>query len=414
MAVIANAWGGIRKLRFGGSDWSAGILLLIGLGGAAIIAFAVNLPFVEQGRAKAVIGGLLLAIACLLVGALLGFLFGIPRSLQEQAGTADAAAATGSSSTATPAAAPAAPAAVRPQIRYGANTNLEQISDWLTKILVGVGLTQLANVPGYLKDLGGYFGLLFGDPNVGPQIALALILAFTTGGFLFGYLWTRLFLATELTRADFTAMAERFERLEEAHEQQGQIDAKALSLTNQYFDPATGPSKVSIEELQSAIGKASPAVKVQIFYQAQRLRAETWAAHDKKHLMERTIPVFEALVASDTEEQFHRNFAQLGYALKDKRIPDYAAAEKYLSKAIQVRGPAREGGFEIYEFNRAYCRMKLDKNFEQDKPSTEDIRKPVIADLSEARRAFKDLHGDADIMKWLAINGLKLNDLKPA
>jgi len=36
---------------------------------------------------------------------------------------------------------------------YSGNTNLEQISDWLTKILVGVGLTQLREIPGQVQRL---------------------------------------------------------------------------------------------------------------------------------------------------------------------------------------------------------------------------------------------------------------------
>ncbi len=33
------------------------------------------------------------------------------------------------------------------KVNYRSNTNLEQISDWLTKILVGVGLTQQTFFP---------------------------------------------------------------------------------------------------------------------------------------------------------------------------------------------------------------------------------------------------------------------------
>jgi hypothetical protein len=68
---------------------------------------------------------LMLAGAALLVGGTLGFLFGVPRTLTGERlpdATLNGARA-------------AAPG-------YGANTNLEQISDWLTKILVGIGVAQ--------------------------------------------------------------------------------------------------------------------------------------------------------------------------------------------------------------------------------------------------------------------------------
>ena len=412
MTSVSETLGMFRKFRLGGSDWSVALMILIALGAGAIVAFAMDIPFVAPDKAPALVGGILLAIACLLLGALLGFLFGIPRSLQEQAAAAEPSTPVTSQPGATAGAvALQSAAAGRPQMRYGANTNLEQISDWLTKILVGVGLTQLANLPGYLQRVATYFGPLFGNGGTGPQFALAAILAFTAGGFLFSYLWTRLFLATELTKADLTSMTERVAKLEVAQQEQAQIDATALSLTNQYLDPVN-PPKVPIESFRSAIENASPAVKVQIFYQAQRLRSETWASHDKKPLMERTIPIFEALVASDQEGRFHRNFAQLGYALKDRRNPDYAAAEKHLSKAIEVRGPWREYGYTIYEFNRALCRIKMDGNFQQGKASTDDARKAIVADLSVARNMTGGLPDEPDVKKWIELNGVQSSELK--
>src|SRR5690349_18031210 len=68
---------------------------------------------------------LLVAGAAFLGGALLGFLFGIPRLLANDAAAPPAPAVGGASE----------PPARSP---YAPNTNLEQISDWLTKILVGV------------------------------------------------------------------------------------------------------------------------------------------------------------------------------------------------------------------------------------------------------------------------------------
>jgi tetratricopeptide (TPR) repeat protein len=104
----------------------------------------------------------------LAVGALTGFLFGIPRTLQRE----DSQQATNGRS-------------------QKVNTNLEQISDWLTKILVGVGLTQLQRLPESLWRLGNAFPL-----GESPALGLALLLNFLIGGFFGGYLLTRLFLTT--------------------------------------------------------------------------------------------------------------------------------------------------------------------------------------------------------------------------
>jgi tetratricopeptide (TPR) repeat protein len=96
------------------------------------------------------------------------------------------------------------------------NTSLEQISDWLTKILVGVGLTQLATIPGRLWALGQNFAVAGSTP-----IALTIILNHAVVGFFAGYLMTRLFLAGAFREADaleetnWTAKAQRAEVLTE-------------------------------------------------------------------------------------------------------------------------------------------------------------------------------------------------------
>ena len=65
------------------------------------------------------------------------------------------------------------------------NTNLEQISDWLTKILVGVGLTQLNNLQPSLRAVARFLGPAFGAPPGGEVFGLALALYFAAAGFLF-------------------------------------------------------------------------------------------------------------------------------------------------------------------------------------------------------------------------------------
>jgi hypothetical protein len=72
------------------------------------------------------------------------------------------------------------------------NTNLEDVSDWLTKTLVGVGLTQLYYVPHYLwqsADKLNKAGFMW-DAH-GQLLALALFLYFAPGGFWLGYIGTR-------------------------------------------------------------------------------------------------------------------------------------------------------------------------------------------------------------------------------
>jgi len=136
--------------------------------------------------------GLLIASASFLLGALLGFIFAIPRALQGQR-LADQSSSDKKSDTATSA---------RPELEYQVNTNLEQISDWLTKIIVGIGLVQLGRVPEYARRLGDYFSNCLGHAACSPAIAVTLILAFLVFGFLAGYLVTRLYVTGALKRAE--------------------------------------------------------------------------------------------------------------------------------------------------------------------------------------------------------------------
>ena len=137
--------------------------------------------------------GTLIAVAFGSLGSLVGFLFGIPRTLQSTAVPPSSSSqdATDQQS-----------AKLEDAYRQAVNTNLEQISDWLTKILVGVGLTQLQNIPRKLMGLAGYFQLGLGG---NAPITLAIVLNAMVFGFFAGYLLTRLFLARAFSGADRAA-----------------------------------------------------------------------------------------------------------------------------------------------------------------------------------------------------------------
>src|SRR5215212_11890898 len=70
--------------------------------------------------------GILVSGASAAFGGLLGFLFGIPRTLQQEGSSWSAVGSDGDSND----------EKRSPDTDYRPNTNLEQISDWLTKILV--------------------------------------------------------------------------------------------------------------------------------------------------------------------------------------------------------------------------------------------------------------------------------------
>src|SRR6185503_1210276 len=85
---------------------------------------------------------------CLAVA--IGFLFAIPKVLQgPSAPPTPVPAVPGGGGAPTPAAPPPAP----PGYSQRVNTNLEEISDWLTKIIVGVTLVELKQLPPPLYTL---------------------------------------------------------------------------------------------------------------------------------------------------------------------------------------------------------------------------------------------------------------------
>lgn len=158
---------------------------------------------------------LLLATASASVGILFGFLFGIPRSLQDGPATGQTADSTTS---------------ISRQTRLRVNTNLEQISDWLTKILVGVGLTNLKEIGPRLWRLAGSVAPAIGGS---APVALAVVVNFTIWGFFVGYLLTRLFLASAFSIADDAA-----ERLSSQEEKAFDLTQKRAytSAANQYLN----------------------------------------------------------------------------------------------------------------------------------------------------------------------------------
>jgi CheY-like chemotaxis protein len=160
------------------------------------IAIATGLSFLLLQGVGLRIMAILWALAVMACGALIGFLFGIPRVLQ----TADPVSAIPETGEKQP-----TPNINRPIYRMQVNTNLEQISDWLTKIIVGFGLIELRNVPEHLNKVTLFIANGLGSPPQAQVLAIALVLYFFVVGFLGGYLMTRIYLAQAFSRADWGA-----------------------------------------------------------------------------------------------------------------------------------------------------------------------------------------------------------------
>lgn len=138
------------------------------------------------------------ALASATVGGAFGFLFGIPKILQSDRLPDESASS--------------AVIGYRQQV----NTNLTEISDWLTKIIVGLSLINLAKFPPYLTAMAQTLAASIDAAAPEPHMAFAyaLIVCFCVLGFLFGYLYTRLYLQGAFSRADQEAASSTEKEME--------------------------------------------------------------------------------------------------------------------------------------------------------------------------------------------------------
>ena len=127
---------------------------------------------------------LLVAAAAGSCGSLLGFIFGIPRTLDPagRAAVADAAAQGGP--------------ADRTNAALSANTNLERVSDWLTTLLIGATLVQLGSIVHWVRRA---MEILSDQHHANSSVLILLAIYYFGLGFLGIYLITRLYLTSALT-----------------------------------------------------------------------------------------------------------------------------------------------------------------------------------------------------------------------
>lgn len=339
---------------------------------------------------------ILVASGAWVVGALLGFIFAVPQSSGAVPGSLANSDAT-------------AP------LIYHSNANLEQISDWLTKILVGVSLVEVTKIVAEIGKLVAFLAPALGNRPSSSAFALALLVVYSVSGFMAIYLVTRVFLTVLFARTEQSlnireAVQEAVsgavpQAVQETQQEQDASDAHALGLALRQLDPEPGVTSPSQDDLNTAVGQASQSMRIQIFQLARAQRSACWNDSSLRPKVELTIPVFRALIAADSEERFHRNHAQLGYALKDKLQPDYAEAEKELSRAIAIRDRHEQKGFLLYEFARAVCRIKLG-----------EPRERIVADLSMAAkstylRQWLERGKDSDLAAWMKADGLTVQGL---
>ncbi len=200
-----------NHIRWNDLSKTAASLLVFGFVGLAALLLAC------PGRRGIAI---LVALAAVAVGGCLGFLFAVPR-VSQSSSRADNTPDSRSSA-----------------YEMHINTNLEQISDWLTKIIVGIGLSQLWNIPSFVTRISLFLAPAFSsDASQSMVISAAALVYFTSLGNLSGYLLTRIYLSGVFRRADARVVSGLLVSDTEIREQQTRLLA---DLQGQVIDLRSG------------------------------------------------------------------------------------------------------------------------------------------------------------------------------
>jgi len=161
---------------------------------------------------------------------------------------------------------------------------------------------------------------------------------------------------------------------EKAESQAKELEEKTYirNLVNQQIQEGLNQSELS--EMQEKLEGASDDVKKIVFNLAHDARSLGRRTLTFKDRVNRTIPIFEALVASDNNNASYN--AELGYAYISSQPADLDKAISYLDRAIELRvpGASTERDSWKYEMNRAIARIGLGNS-----QSRDDILKDLFA-----------------------------------
>lgn len=324
--------------------------------------------------------GLLISAAATVVGGIFGFLFGIPKTFQ------------------TLGANPNKLKADSPQIdqqsdipaEFKANTNLEDVSDWLTKILVGVSLTQVNDLGHKLEILANAISPGFTTSTAPKVLAFGILSFFPIIGFLFGWLWTRLYLPTAMRRTEIKDLSAKV-AYNTTQINKITHDEAVENLVRAWLYPAKGaplPGEIEKDKFRRQIGSASGPMLGKLFHITREIRKATYRSgtSEAKQRSERAVTVFEALIIADKKQKYHRNHAQLAYSLMEQSKPDWQRAKEELSRAIELRNSeiGEKDQYPLYESNRAWCSIQLAIESYGSNSIPIEIKKEILDDYKVA------------------------------
>ena len=333
----------------------------------------------------------------LAAGGLFGFLLGIPNADERNSNSTITSSNTGDTNS-------------NNRNIYQENDSLEQISDWLTKILLGAGLSQIASLGKALVSLENRINNSIDITNSIGFFGVTIFLTYLVSGFIGGYLWARFNVRT--------ALAQRDNRLFELSSIRADVDTVdrglknvrselkedvdvALVLQEIFYIAGPYPERDTQEVIRANLTRkllaASPQARLDTFKYAQEMHANYWE-RDKGQI-EKTIPVLKALIDAEEKEPVfnelvHRLQAELGLALKDRFNPtreDFLASQQYLEAAIRIRNENEEDWspnvrpwLAYYEFNYAFNIFALANGTDIESPEVKQTLEDYIRIVAKA------------------------------
>lgn len=148
-----------------------GVVLAVGALVATVATFGKDLEAIGVAT--------FVGLASSAVGCVAGFLFGVPKLGEEPGAGGSGIAATDSARLTT--------------AKLVANSNLGQVSDWVTKIVIGLGIAQFGKLLDGIAWLGRRFPDVFDgslDDGAASAYGVCLVIASFAISFLLMYMWT--------------------------------------------------------------------------------------------------------------------------------------------------------------------------------------------------------------------------------
>ncbi len=172
-----------KKISF--TEFLIGLLGVLGISLGILGGYIYSISIKSENNTEIFATIAMVSASAYVFGNLIGFLFGIPRTNEKNlnSDTYDNSKES------------------KNNINYRVNTNLEQVSDWLTKIIVGVGLVELSEIKSNVLSISAKIASDIKWQHAESMI-IATIIYFLILGFFVVYYATRLWLTGELVKAD--------------------------------------------------------------------------------------------------------------------------------------------------------------------------------------------------------------------